>query len=95
MTEDTAIEVWLYGKHRRLAPNPATDANSVVNLPAREGDTILAILARLGIAVEETSNIFLNGELSAPSRRVKAGDRLGIFPDDMAVLYKWYFRKAE
>ena len=51
------------------------------------------ILARMGIALEDTSNIFLNGELSAPARSVSDGDRLGIFPDDMALLYSWYFVK--
>jgi hypothetical protein len=24
---------------------------------------------------------------------VKKGDRLGIFPDDMQLLYKWHFEK--
>ncbi|MDP2662618.1 MAG: hypothetical protein Q8R28_18020 [Dehalococcoidia bacterium] len=59
----------------------------------RVGDTIGLVLARMGIALEDTSNIFLNGELSTPTRRVDDGDRLGIFPDDMALLYSWYFVK--
>ena len=78
-----------------MAPDPAPDANSVVHVPARDGETILDVLARMGIPVEETSNIFLNGELSLPSRAVSAGDRLGVFPDDMALLYKWYFEPAK
>ena len=87
------IEVWLYGKHRRLVPNSARDANSIVYVPVQDGDTILSVLERIGIPLEETSNIFLNGELSAPSRSVAEGDRLGVFPDDMALLYKWYFSR--
>lgn len=89
------IEVRLFGKHRRLAPNSAPDADSVIKVPVQSGDTILSVLARIGIPLVETSNIFLNGELSTPSRRVKPGDRLGVFPDDMALLYKWYFTRVQ
>ena len=39
------------------------------------------------------SNIFLNGEYSKPTRHVRDGDRLALFPDDMQVLYRWYFVK--
>ncbi|MDO8691388.1 MAG: MoaD/ThiS family protein [Dehalococcoidia bacterium] len=87
------IEVHLYGKLRRLARNRRTTAGSIVNLEYRAGDTIGRALARMGIALEETSNIFLNGELSAWTRLMDDGDRLGIFPDDMALLYSWYFVK--
>ena len=38
-------------------------------------------------------NIFLNGEYSNLSRPVRDGDRLGIFPYDMQLLYKWHFKK--
>jgi len=59
------------------------------------GDTIRTVIAHIGIDLGETSNIFLNGELSSPNRSVKGGDRLGIFPHDQALLYKWYFEKKE
>ena len=49
---------------------------------------------RIGIPPEELGrNIFLNGEVSALERTVKDGDRLGIFPDDMQLLYRQYFPK--
>jgi hypothetical protein len=41
------------------------------------------------------TNIFLNGELSGLGRKVIDGDRLGIFPDDMQLLYRWYFNRVE
>lgn len=89
------LEVRLYGKLRRLAACRQVDAESVVYLEYRPGETIGQVLSRLGITLEEVSHIFLNGELSAPTRRVANGNRLGIFPADMALLYSWYFEKKE
>lgn len=88
-----AIQVRLYGKLRRYAQDQRADAESVVNVEYQPGETIGQVLAQLGIASEEISHVFLNGELSAPSRRVSEGDRLGLFPEDMALLYTWYFEK--
>jgi len=89
------IEVHLYGKLRRFTENQSPSRDSVIYVPVGEEDIIEDIVERIGIPDEELgSNIFLNGEYSAKTRQVKAGDRLGIFPDDMQVLYKWYFRKA-
>ena len=41
------------------------------------------------------ANIFLNHTYSALERPVHPGDRLAVFPDDMQLLYKWYFEKQE
>jgi hypothetical protein len=90
---ENMVEVWLYGKLRRFAPQKATNAPSIVNLPLEGISTIGEVLDHIGIAPEETSNIFLNCQLSALTRQISPGDRLGIFPNDMALLYKWYFRK--
>lgn len=92
---DNRVEVWLYGKLRRFAPRREVSGNSIVHVPVEMGDTIRAVMRRIGIDVEETSNIFLNGELSSPGRRVRGGDRVGIFPRDQGLLYKWYFEKKE
>ncbi len=89
------IEVHLYGKLRRFSDNLDPTRDSIVNLPVEEGDTIEDIIRRIGIPNEEIgSNIFLNGEYSALKRRVSDGDRLGVFPDNMQLLYKWYFHKT-
>ena len=87
------IEVHLYGKLRRFTDNQDPSSDSIVYVPVQEGDTIMHIVRRIGIPHEELgSNVFLNGEYSTLGRKVKDGDRLGIFPDDMQLLYKWYFR---
>jgi molybdopterin converting factor small subunit len=86
------IEVHLYGKLRRFAQEQDVTGDSLVHVSVHQGDTIGDIIARIGIPRESLgSNIFLNGEYSALERRVKPGDRLGVFPDDMQLLYKWYF----
>ena len=88
------IQVHLYGKLRRFSDNLDPTQDSIVSLQVEKGDTIQEIIKRIGIPMEEIgSNIFLNGEYSALKRRVRDKDRLGIFPDNMQLLYKWYFLK--
>ncbi len=65
-------------------------------MEAHDGDPIRRIVERVGIPMDELGrNIFLNGEYSGLDRRVKDGDRLGIFPDNMQLLYRQYFEKVE
>ena len=88
------IEVHLYGKLCRFTNNQDPSRDSIVYIPVKKRDTIKDIVKRIGIPFEELGiNIFLNGEYSALEREVKDRDRLGIFPDDMQLLYKWYFSK--
>lgn len=89
------IEVHLYGKLRRFTDNLDPRRDSIVYVPVTDGDTIGDVIQRIGIPEKDLgSNIFLNGEYSALSRKVKDSDRLGIFPDNMQLLYKWYFKKV-
>jgi len=93
VARDGAVEVHLYGKLRRAAERQETEGDSVARVPIRDGATIADVLASLGVSLAETSNLFLNGQLSLPARPVHPGDRLGVFPNDMSLLYKWYFAK--
>lgn len=88
------IEVHLYGKLRRFSDNQDPRRESIVHLQVEEDDTIEDVINRIRIPMNEIgSNIFLNGEYSKLTRHVREGDRLGLFPDDMQVLYRWYFVK--
>jgi molybdopterin converting factor small subunit len=88
----TVVEVRLYGKLRRCAEDRSASSESIVQVTVGEGDTIEDVVRKLGIAREELGrNIFLNGQLSALTREVHDGDRLGLFPDDMSLLYRQYF----
>ncbi len=89
------VEVHLYGKLRALAPDSAMDADSVVQLAIKDGDTIADVLARLGITADQVAHLFLNHQYSGQSRRVHNGDRLAIFARDLALLYRQYFPKIE
>jgi len=89
------LEVHLYGKLRRFTANRDPAKDSVVCVPVREGDPIRDVLVQLRIPLKEVgSNIFLNWQYSALNRRVQDGARLAVFPDDMQLLYRWYFAKV-
>ena len=86
------IAVHLYGKLRRFAEDPAPTSASIAEVPHRDGDTVRSVVDRLGIPHDELgSNKFLNGRYADLETSVVDGDRLGLFPDDMQLLYKWYF----
>ena len=83
------IEVRLYGLLRRYAEEKEVTGDSIVCVSMEEGDTVEEVLRRIGIDPQEVSNIFVNGTYSyrALRLRVKDGDRLGVFPKDMGMLY--------
>ena len=86
------IHVHLYGKLRRFAANPDPTSESAAIVPWEGQCTIADLVGRLGIPLEELgSNLFLNGRYATLESPVADGDRLGLFPDDMQLLYKWYF----
>jgi len=86
------IDIHLYGKLRQFADDQATTAQSIALVSWQPGDTVGEIVARLGIPQTDLgSNVFLNGRYANLESPVQDGDRLGLFPDDMQLLYKWYF----
>ena len=88
------LEVYLYGKLRQFSDNQDPRRNSIVFTQVEDGDTIEKIIKRIGIPMMDVGrNIFLNGEYSRLTRHVEDGDRLGLFPNDMQLLYKQYFVK--
>lgn len=89
------LEIHLYGKLRRFAANRNPAGDSVVCVSVKEGDTIQDVLVQLGIPLNEVGrNIFLNWQYSALNRPVRDSARLAVFPDDMQLLYRWYFDKV-
>jgi len=86
------LEVHLYGKLRRFSADSDPTSASVVAVRCEPGDTIGRIVSRLGVPREELgSNVFQNGRYASLGAPVADGDRIGLFPDDMQLLYKWYF----
>jgi hypothetical protein len=89
------LRVYLYGKLRRFAPDADPRSESVIEVAHRAGDTVLSIAERVGIPLDELgANLFVDGRYASLACPVEDGARLGLFPDDMQLLYKWYFRPA-
>ncbi len=89
-----AVDVLVYGALQKRFGPPSPFQAVRRQVAVREGSTIAEVLGAIGVAPEEASHLFLNHEYSAPSRRVKPGDRLAVFGRDMALIYRQYFRKA-
>ena len=88
------LEIHLYGRLRRFTDNPNPGKPSVIVIDIPGGTTIRETLVKVGIPTEEVgTNIFLNGSYSSLDRVIEEGGRLGVFPDDMNLLYKWHFTK--
>jgi hypothetical protein len=84
----------LYGKLRRFTDSQRPDDLSMVQVEVQPGDTIRDVLQRIGVPLEEVgANVFFNWKYSRLHREVYPGGRLAVFPDDMQLLYKWYFEK--
>jgi len=89
------IEIHLYGRLRRFAADSSPTAASTAEIPWEPGDTVQTITDRLAIPHGELgSNIFLNGRMAILETPIQDDDRLGLFPVDMQLLYKWYFASA-
>lgn len=87
------VSVHVYGKLRRFAPEPDPRGDSVIAVPHAAGDTVRSLVERIGIPPAELgSNVFVDGRYADLASPVEDGARLGLFPDDMQLLYKWYFR---
>jgi len=86
------VEVHLYGRLRRFATDQDPTRDSVVRVPVAADDTVATVAAHLGIPAEELgTNLFVNGRYARPTYRVCPGDRIGLFPSNMNLLYRWYF----
>ena len=67
-----------------------------INLESDGIDTISDVLERFSIEKEITGHIFVNASYAGFNKKVKDGDRVGIFPkSNMSLLYKWYFTRNE
>lgn len=89
------INVRLFGDLKGIAPELDKSGTIGLMVVDEELDTIQELLDHLGLELEQTSHLFLNGDYSGPGRPVGDGDTVSVFPRGMALLYKWYFHKEE
>ncbi len=86
------IKLHLYGSLRRFSRQRSPTAESIAHVTWCLGDNVATVVERAGIPLEELgANLFLNGRYARLDTAVEDGDRLGLFPKDMQLLYKWYF----
>jgi putative ubiquitin-RnfH superfamily antitoxin RatB of RatAB toxin-antitoxin module len=60
---DTPVEIHLYGKLRKYAPDSRADRENVLQVALDSGATIRTALEHASIAEDEVCHIFLNGAL--------------------------------
>lgn len=87
------ITVLLFGKFRERVPGCPVDEECILKMANEEGETIGSIMKKLSITQKDVAHLFLNYQYSAPTRNIRSGDRLAIFPIEMSVLYRQYFVK--
>ncbi len=69
------INIHLYGKLRRFAPNSKATDDSILQLQAIENESLGDLLKRAGLDIDEIYTIFLNAKLLATQS--KMGPYLG------------------
>jgi molybdopterin converting factor small subunit len=91
------IEVRIFGdlKEKMGFDKGIAGTSKVLNLEASQFKTISDILNEFSIDEDEVSHIFVNYTYSSTKKEIKDGDRVGLFPRNMALLYKWYFSKED
>jgi len=95
--KNMSINVILYGDLRTKADETDARTGSIGKKEIEKAglESISDILENLGLDESDVSHIFLNRDYSSPDRKVQDGDRVALFPKDMALLYKWYFTRKK
>jgi hypothetical protein len=90
-----SIKVKLYGKLRDLATDLDEKSGTVgiIEINEREVNTVLDVLERLGLSESDISHVFVNNGYSSSTRDLPGDARLALFPEDMGLLYHWYFEE--
>ncbi|PTD94802.1 hypothetical protein C9439_00555 [archaeon SCG-AAA382B04] len=87
-----SFKVVLFGDLRKRLSNKKEN----IELNQEEFHSVKDVLDYLDIEVDEVSHIFLDHSYSDVGRKIESeNERLALFPKDMALLYKWYFKKKE
>lgn len=92
-----SIEVRLYGDLKKLVQT-AKETNPgsphIESLGSEKISDVSDILQKFGIRENQVSHIFVNGKYSNAGKKLKDEDRIGLFPKNMGLLYKWYFQET-
>ncbi len=84
-----SILIKLYGNLREKVKDTDLEIGFPItlNVEGNEIDTVLDILDKFNIEDNEISHIFVNGKYCGPGKEVRDGDRVGLFPKKMALMF--------
>ena len=90
------IYLKLFGDLRKKAdPNVEGTLSLRLELDDSEISKVQDILRKFNIDEDEVYHIFVNSIYAGLKKNVTDGDKVSLFPRNMALLYKWYFKREE
>jgi sulfur-carrier protein len=73
-TMKTMIQICLFASLKAFTPKDSD------NYPIGSGTTVRAVMERIGVPLDMTKIIFINGKKGTLDQRLTGGERVGIFP---------------
>ncbi|MCK4480731.1 MAG: MoaD/ThiS family protein [Candidatus Lokiarchaeota archaeon] len=90
------IEVKLFGDLRKkIEPKILGTTSLRFEIDDSEVDRIIDLLKKINIEENEVSHIFVNGRYAGLRKKIQNRDTVALFPKNMGLLYKWYFKREE
>ena len=90
------IEVKLFGDLRKkIEPKILSTTSLRFEIDDSEVDRIIDLLKKINIEENEVSHIFVNGRYAGLRKKIQNRDTVALFPKNMGLLYKWYFKREE
>ena len=90
------IKVKLFGDLRKkIEPNISGTTSLRFEIDDSEVNRIIDFLKKINIEENEVTHIFVNGRYAGLKKIIQNGDTVALFPRNMALLYKWYFKREE
>lgn len=89
MVKKISISVKFYGELRDRIPYKKLKAGipNTLKIENHEFKIVLDLLKEFGIDENDVSHIFVNGIYSGAGKVIKNGDRIGIFPKRMGLMF--------
>ena len=84
-----AILIKLYGKLRENVKDVDLEKGLPVTFNIEESDVhfVYDIVEKFTISEDELSHIFVNGKYCGIGKEIRDGDRIGLFPKNMALMF--------
>lgn len=93
--EYMSITVRLYGRFRESASRLDETSGTIGmdEVDTKKANTVSDLLEVFDLCRDEVSHVFVNGSYASLQKAVVGEDEVAIFPDDMGLLYSWYFEE--